>query len=230
MRQSAFRVCLLLIAGAVMSVAGADAASAQAYATYRPPTPRLQGHVMAGYSATSGVTSDYLYGGWILDGGVSYWPGGGWLGLRGDLSYSAHAATNGFINFEQHATGEQIDQGSGDFASIAAGLALRGPRLGSVRFYGLAQASITHVRLQLTQTFYFPGYFCDPFFGYCEFASSFGGATVYDRNATRWGWNVGIGVQFPGYFGEGWFIEAQYRRVQTSQPFEYWPVTVGFRF
>jgi hypothetical protein len=41
---------------------------------YDPDQAPIQGHVMGGYSATSGNTSDNLQGGWIFDGGVTFWP------------------------------------------------------------------------------------------------------------------------------------------------------------
>ena len=48
--------------------------------------------------------------------------------------------------------------------------------------------------------------------------------------ATKLSWNLGLGADFRTYWDTSWFIEAQYRRIQTPQPIEYWPVTVGIRF
>ena len=194
------------------------------------PVEVIQGHIMGGYSPTSGVTSDFLQDGWIIDGGFTFWPQGVPLGIRTDLSYSGHQATNQFLALGQAATGLEVDDGSGSFSSLAAGLVFRPRQYGLARFYGLAQAGATRVREQLTQTFFVAGSYCDPFFYYCGYQYGTGDAIVYDYATTKFSWNVGLGVEFPTYWGSSWFLEAQYRRVETQQPLEYWPIMVGIRF
>jgi opacity protein-like surface antigen len=208
-------------------------ARAQAYEPYGyggPAANVLQGHIMGGYSAPSGATSNYLQGGWIIDGGVTFWPHAGPLGLRADVSYSAHNATSRFLDFGQQLTGQQVDTGWGDFASVAGGLVFRPRQYGPAHFYGLAQIGATRVQLRLEQIFGAPGFYCDPFFDYCASTFDYGAATVFDATTTKLSWNLGLGVEFASYWGSNWFIETQYRRVETQQPFEYWPFTVGIRF
>jgi len=51
-------------------------------------TRLLQGHFSAGYSGTTGVTSDYLKGGWIIDTGLTWTPRPDQpYSLRSDLYY-----------------------------------------------------------------------------------------------------------------------------------------------
>ncbi|MGH8143802.1 MAG: outer membrane beta-barrel protein [Steroidobacteraceae bacterium] len=196
-----------------------------------PAGSGFQPQVMAGFSATSGEVGNYLQSGWIVDGGFIYWlPQGRGLGLRADLSYSDHEATNQFLSFGQRATGQEVDDGWGSFSSAATGLVYQLPLGARASLYGLAQIGISHVHLRLVQTFFTPGYYCDPFFDYCDYPDV-GAASVYSYNANRLSWNVGIGVNFAGYGTHSWFIEAQYRRIETSpRPFEYWPIMVGIRF
>lgn len=199
------------------------------YVYTRPGASLWQGHVMGGYSATSGAASDYLQGGWALDAGVTFWPGGGQVGIRGDVGYSAHNVTNQFIDVGQAATGELVNDGSGDFTSVLAGPVFRVP-VGRGAVYALAQAGFAHVHMELDQTFYIPGYYCDPFFGYCGYDYGLGSAEIYNYSTNKFSWDVGLGVEFPSHWGQSWFIEAAYHRVETPQPLVYWPITVGVRF
>jgi hypothetical protein len=214
---------------AMMLSLGAAPAWAQGYHPF-DTQPNLQGQVMGGYSATSGYAGDYLQGGWVGDVGVTYWLNhGNGLGLRADLSYSDQPATNQFLEFGQQTTGQEVDDGWGDFSSASAGLIYRVRFVGLAHFYGLAQIGISHVHLRLVQTFFVPGFYCDPYFG-CYYPTV-GAASVYVYNTNHLSWNVGLGVDFPSYWGQAWFIEAQYRRITTApHSFDYWPIMVGLRF
>jgi hypothetical protein len=166
-------------------------ACAQGYDSDGAP---IQGHIMGGYSATSGNDSDNLQGGWIFDGGVTFWPQGGPLGIRADLSYSNYGAGNNSYYFAPLAYGYK--RGWGDVSSIAAGLVFRPHQYGWGRFYGLAQVSGSDVQLRLRQYAYCTSFNC-PFTPY----------NVDDYGATKIGVNVGLGVDFPIYRGTSWFVE-----------------------
>jgi len=224
--QAGLGVVLTAAFGAMLA---SGPANAQPY--YGDGTlPSLQGQLMGGYSATSGAASDYLQGGWVADGGITYWLNhGNGLGLRADLSYSYQPATDQFLSFGQQTTGQEVDDGWGNFSAASAGLIYRAPFIGRSRLYALAQIGISHVHLRLVQTFFVPGFYCDPYFG-CGYPTV-GSSSVYVYNTNHLSWNVGIGVEFPSYWGQDWFIEAQYRRIDIApRPFEYWPIMVGMRF
>lgn len=191
----------------------------------------FQAQLMGGYSGTSGNAGTYLMGGWAVDGGFIYWlEHDHEFGLRTDLSYSHHQATDQFLAFGQEATGLQVDDGWGGFSAISTGLVIRAPGNSWAHVYGLAQIGLSHVDLRLVQTFFVPGFYCDPFFDYCDYPIV-GEDTVYSYHTNRLSWNVGVGVDFPSFAGQSWFIEAQYRRIEVApHPFEYWPIMVGLRF
>jgi hypothetical protein len=204
--------------------------SAQGYPTGEP-TRRIEGLIMGGLSPTAGETASLLQDGWIVDGGFIYWLGhSGTLGLRTDIGYSEHQATDQFLTSGERATGQRVDDGWGSFSSFSTGLILRAPPRIWPRVYGIAQVGVTNTHVRLVQTFYVPGYYCDPFFYYCSYPIV-GYASVYSHTTNRFSWNIGIGLDFPTQGIAGWFVELQYRRVESSpQAFEYWPVMVGLRF
>ena len=53
---------------------------------------------------------------------------------------------------------------------------------------------------------------------------------VYDQTRTRFGGNVGLGVDFPRRYGPSYFIEASYHRVFGPQRMDFVPIEVGMRF
>lgn len=203
----------------------------QGYYYEAQAAPSLQGHFMGGYSGTSGNTAKYLQGGWVIDGGFTWWlHNGEGLGVRTDLSYSEHAATDQFLSFGQAVTGEEVDDGWGSFSSVSTGLVYRAPIGGRIHLYGLAQVGFSHAQLRLVQTFFVPGVYCDPFFGYCDYPEV-GAASVYSYSTDRVSWNVGVGLDLPVRGSQSWFVEAQYRRIEAApHAFEYWPIMVGMRF
>lgn len=232
MKRRRNAAAISLIPGVLLAMLLAPCARSQGYYAYGPSSaPTFQAQFMGGLSGTSGNTASYLDYGWVADGGFIYWlHHGNGLGIRTDLSFSEHQATDQFLDFGQQVTGQEVDDGWGDFAALSTGLMYRMPLGGRAHIYGLGQVGISNVHLRLVQTFFTPGYYCDPFFDYCDYPDV-GAASVYSYNSTRFSWNLGIGIDFPGFWSQNWFIEAQYRRIETSpHPFEYWPLMVGVRF
>jgi hypothetical protein len=187
-------------------------------------------HVAGGYSEPTGQISDYLQGGWVASGGFTYAPNGNPLGLRGDVSYSSHNATNNFLDYGTLVSGIQVDSGTGQFFSFSLGPSYTVPFIGRSHLYGFAQLGVYHSSLQLTQRLLFSGYFCDPYFGFCQPGVTAGDDVVYDDSRTRVGWNVGIGIEVPSYFGPAYYIEAAYHRLGGDQAIEYIPIQFGIRF
>jgi hypothetical protein len=72
---------------------------------------------------------------------------------------------------------------------------------------------------------------CDGWWGFCG-TGFFAGDVLVDREeTTRFAWNAGVGMEFPLYGGQSWFVEARYNRMATQgAPTEFIPVRVGLRF
>jgi opacity protein-like surface antigen len=193
---------------------------------------RIHWHIMGGYSETLGTTADFLQGGYLLGGGFSiapmpYIP----LDLRFDLAYSEHNASNRLVSMGQQTTPVRIDGGTGSFWSASGNLVYYVPVGYAVRGYGIAGIGAYHTRVELTQAVPFFGDFnCDPFSGFCDGGVGVADALVAAHDVTKFGWNVGVGVEFARLYGQSWFIEARYHRISTPTPIEYLPLEVGLRF
>ena len=218
--------------GALLLLSVSARAPAQAYyeQTYRPWQP-LHWHFEAGYSPTLGQTSQYLEGGWTLGGGLTWQPRPDVpLALRADLDYSEFNATRNLIAINEQADQIAIDSGDGQ----VFGFNLDGEyrvRLGpTTRAFALAGVGVNHLRIALTQTVAVGTYFCDPWFGFCGFGVVPGDVVVASDDTTRFSWNAGAGLDFTLRNGQSLFIEARYMRLQTPQPTEFVPITVGLRF
>jgi opacity protein-like surface antigen len=100
-----------------------------------------------------------------------------------------------------------------------------------VRGYGIAGAGAYHTRVELTQAVpFFGDLICDPFSGFCDEGVGVADAVVASRDVTKFGWNAGVGVEIARFYGQSWFIEARYHRINTRTPIEYLPIAIGLRF
>lgn len=218
--------------GALLALACASPALAQYYysgPTYKP----LRWQIEGGYSPTVGTTSDYLQGGFTLGGGVTWFPSpSAPLGLRLDLSYSEYNATNNLLYQSATALQTEIDSGTGrtwggdldgefDFAF--------GPR---VTGYLLAGIGAYQRQIELDQTVFGGGYFCDPWWGFCGPGYFPAYAEVAQTtSAWKFSWNAGVGINVPLGNGMSWFVDARYLRIgPDSQKTEFVPIRIGLRF
>lgn len=217
------------VPGAALILAAMLAATAARADSEEPLSP-ISWHVAGGYSAPSGPISRYLQGGYIFSGGLTYSPAGGPLGLRADLNFSTHTATNRFLDYGAMVTGVQVDSGTGQFASVSLGPSYKVPLTAKTAAYGFAQIGAYYSSLQLTQTTLFQGDYCDPYFGYCYFGVFPGDNLVYDDTRTRFGWNAGLGLQLASANGYSYFVEVTYHRLSGPQSIEYVPIEFGLRF
>ena len=74
------------------------------------------------------------------------------------------------------------------------------------------------------------GYFCDPWWGYCYVGVTSGDIITANKSDTKFGLNVGLGVEFPVGEESAWFIEARYHWVDSTKATEFIPIQIGFRF
>jgi opacity protein-like surface antigen len=89
-----------------------------------------------------------------------------------------------------------------------------------MRVYATGGIGIGWQRLELSQNGSFcNGFFCGPGFGHFN-----------AQDSTHFAWNAGAGINFPLPYGQAWFIEARYERIQTQVPTEYIPIRFGYRF
>lgn len=223
-----FRLCIATTLFACI----ANQAFAQRYSQgdgydYQRP---IQWHFDGGYGITSGHTADYLDGGWTVGGGFTFRPvPRSPFSLRADLNFSQFSATNRLISIGEQQNQTHIDDGTGRIVNLDLDAVFDIP-LGRARGYLMAGVGGAWRQIDLTQTVAFGGYFCDAWYGFCGFGSFPGDVLIQREETTRFAWNAGIGVEFPLYNGQSWFVEARYNRMETPQPTEFIPIRVGIRF
>ena len=203
--------------------------TAQVYGQDERP---LRWHVDAGYSWTSGRTSDFLDDGWMLGAGVTWTPrSDSPLSLLAELHYSNYDATDNLIRLaNQQSDSVRIDDGDTDIWGLNVNGVYRIPFGARARGYVTAGIGEYYRNVQMTQTVLIAGTYCDPWWGFCYQAVFPGQAIVQEQSTTRFAWNAGIGVEFPLSGGSSWFIDLRYQRIETSEPTEFIPLKVGFRF
>ena len=188
-------------------------ASAQVY-SYYPPSGYgdrpVQWFVDGGYSVTSGQTNTYFNNGWTVGGGVVINPDPhGPFAMRVDLDYGYYSATNAFLN----GAGLPVNSGYMDTFTGSFDGVLRAPISGYARFYAMAGVGLGWQGIYIGQ-----GGYC-----YCGYYAS--------SSSTNFTWNAGLGIDFMLPYGQAWFIEARYERMETSgAPTEFIPIRFGWRF
>ena len=182
--------------------------------------------VKAGFSQPVGSTSDIFQGGGYSFGtGLTLTPHrGSPFSFRFDLDYTQHNATTQLLSTGADQTGAYVYGGTGSFTSLTANGVYRVPLGRGVRAYGIAGIGVYYAQVDFDLGGYYGG-FCNPFWGCYAYGPGYASSST-----TKFGWNAGLGVEFPLYYGQAWFIEARFNRIETQQAIEYVPITVGFRF
>jgi opacity protein-like surface antigen len=230
MRHYRYGCALLALA---LIGAWAEAPAQNYYERYYEPEAHVHWHMDTGYAATSGQIAQFLSDGWTLGGGLSWQPDfSSPLALRADLNYSRFDATRQLIAINQALNQTQIDDGYGEIVDLAVDGEYRAPLTPYITGFAMAGIGVAHRRIALTQTVAYGDYFCDPWFGYCDFGVVPGDEVVASDNTTRFEWNAGLGLDFAlGGGQEVFFLEARFTRIQTAtQPTDFVPIRVGLRF
>jgi opacity protein-like surface antigen len=215
-----------ILAPLALLACGAPAFAQGYYGGYQYPAGRpVQWYLDGGANITEGSTRDDFDNGWTIGTGVIFrgdpaQP----FALRLDFNYSRASATNGFISANEAATNTPIDDGTMQTITGFLDGMLEAPFSPWARFYAIGGVGLGYRRIELTQN----GFFCDAFF--C--GSGFGRNTlVASSDTTRFAWNAGAGVNFGLPYGQSWFIEARYERIETTpQATEFIPIRFGYRF
>jgi hypothetical protein len=215
--------------GAAMLFGSVVPALAQGYYGPHYDNP-VHFYVDGGYTVTTGQTSNYLDNGWNIGGGVQWRPEPGPLSLRLDLNYSRNDASNQLLQEGSVADQTHIDDGWADLFTFDLDGVYDIPFANGVKAYLMAGGGGAYRRISLTQTVGFQGYYCDGWWGFCESGFVPGDVLVDRTSTTRWEWNAGVGVNFPLYGGQSWFVEARYTEMQTPVRTSFVPIRVGFRF
>lgn len=215
------RILTLAALASLGCLGGAAPAFAQAYyyPSYSGDRP-VQWFIDGGGSITTGQTNTYFNNGGTLGGGVLIKPDPqGPFALRVDFDLGYHSATDAFLA----ASGSPGTSGYMDtFTGFLDGV-LRAPVSAHTRLYAMGGVGVGYRDIYLGQG----GIYCNDFWGYCGPGYGY----VSTDNSTNFAWNAGVGVDFLLPYGQAWFIEARYERIETSgAPTEFIPIRFGWRF
>ena len=202
------------------------AAHAQYYDYGTPENRPVQWYVMGGFSQPVGQTNSILQGGYDVGFGVAFRQPGNPLALRLEVNYANNNATHALIDQGQQDTGLQITRGWAETWSLTANGEYRvhlGPGV-----YGYVMGGVGGYYTQISLTEFGNGYVCNPWWGYCYFAS--GDLIVAQHDVSKFGWNAGLGVTFRLRGTPTMFVEARYTEIEMPQKFQYIPITFGVRF
>ena len=188
-------------------------------------------HANAGGALTMGTASNYLNAGWTIGGGVSYrHQPQSRFALQLDLGYADFNASHRLVDLGQQKVQYSIDGGHGDVWSLTLAGRYTLPLTPRMNGYALLGIGGYHESLQLTETGITGGVVCD-YWGYCYVVAADGDIVVASKSLTKFGWNVGLGLEFPVRGGRSsWFIESRYHTVMGSKSIEYLPLQIGYRF
>jgi opacity protein-like surface antigen len=189
-------------------------------------------HFDIGYSWTSGTTADYLDDGWTIGGGLTWTPrSDSPFSLLAELHYSGYDATSELVRLANlQSDTVRIDDGDAEVWGLNVNGVYRLQFSERARGYLTAGVGEYYRNVQMTQTVLLAGTYCDPWWGFCYPGVFPGQVIAEEQSTTRFAWNAGVGVEFPMSAGGSWYIDARYHRIETSEPTEFIPLTVGFRF
>lgn len=196
-------------------------------ATAATPYSPVEWTLRAGFNQPVGPTNELLQGGgYVIGAGIGLVPEpGAPLSLRFDVDFNDNRATRQVIDSGAQQLDTYVFDGSVWSTAVTANAVYRVPFGAGVRGYLIGGVGVYYTQVDLNQGGDGGGY-CNPFWGYCVGY----GPSYASQSTTKFGWDAGLGVEFPLRYGQAWFIEARFNRIETAQPLEYIPITVGFRF
>ena len=226
LKKMAQRACVLALGvlGAVRIAHG------QVPEVARSASP-VSWHIDGGYSVMTGQAHNYLDNGYIVSGGLTWRPQPDLpFALRLDGHYSSYDASNHLLDLGEQQTQTRIDDGKGSTLGLDLNAVSYLPINNYASIYLTGGVGVDRRRIDLTQTILFGNYFCDYWYGFCDFGVFPGDQVVARTSTTRFAWNAGIGMEFQGGSWGPWFIEATYHRINTNPGTAYVPIKVGLRF
>ena len=191
----------------------------------------IQGYIAGGYSQPLGDAEDYVNGGWNLSGGMIWnFSQSKPFAVRFDLGFNTWDAKNSVIQNIPGNVGQAfVDGGYANMWTLTADALWKFGKPGGVGGYlGVGMGGYRRYAA-LTNEVIVPGYYCDPWWGYCYTGAVGATQTVAHNTLTKFGFNSALGVTFP--VGNGaLYLEAQLHYVDTPQATEFIPVLIGYRF
>jgi len=211
---------ILMIAVIAMSMA-VSAQAQQSYRTFKD----WYGWFELGYVWPQGDYGDATDSDWTIGGGVSYVPHNSTVSYDFGLDYHDNSIKNFIVD------PLDADSGTVEVWSLSAAMRWTPNTNSDNKFYFKAGLSYNWVDARLSNFTTVPGWICDPWYWWICAPGWVPGEYVTARHSTSdWGYFGGIGVDFAGSGSTSFYIELQYKVINTEVDTQYMPLLLGFRF
>jgi len=183
------------------------------------------GHFQGGWSMPMGDASDVAKDGWTLEGGATYRPDGGALGLWGSLGFMDHDMTREVL--------EYFESSGGDLTVwyLTTGVSYEFELSPSFGIGVSAGIGGYNVEGRLIEPGRICGPICDPWYWWICVPGCVPGDVVTDsESTTKFGYNVGVEFAFDVGVTTQVYVQAKYHVINTKESTELLPISIGVRF
>lgn len=181
------------------------------------------GHVAVGANLPQAETADVVEDGFGLSGGAFFWPETWPVGFRFDLGLHKFDIEDSFVAAADATDGE-VD------TLLLTSAAVWSPFEGRFGLDLIGGVGVYRLEGELTDPGFYRGTVCDPWLWWCFPTILEGDRVVADESATEFGYNAGVSLNFELESGSVFYVEAIYHWINTDEPGEFVPVSIGFRW
>ncbi len=183
------------------------------------------GHFQGGWSMPMGDADDIAKDGWALEGGATYRPDGGPLGLWGSLGFMDHDMTREVL--------EYFESSGGDISVwyLTTGVSYEFDLSPSFDIGISAGIGGYNVEGRLIEPGRICGPICDPWYWWVCVPGCVPGDVVTDsESTTKFGYNLGVELAFDVGVTTQVYLQARYHVINTKEATELLPISIGVRF
>ena len=183
------------------------------------------GHVQGAWVTPMGDASDVAKDGWALEGGATYLPDGGALGLWGSFGFMDMDLTREVL--------DAFESSGGDISvwQLTGGVSYNFEISQSFDIGVSAGIGGYNVEARLTEPGQICGPICDPWYWWICVPGCVPGTVVTDsQSTTKFGYNLGVEFAFDVGVTTQIYLQARYHVINTKVETELLPIAIGVRF
>ncbi len=183
----------------------------------------------------SAAEHHFFFGGSLISGETAVTAADGWsMGFGGISGRDQDIAWRWDVGLDSHDMRKPTDTNVlADDGDLFTTYARFGPQFEfegyDSRFYLNAMIGYYWTNASVSREISVPGYYCDPFWGWC-WTTTIPGEEILDERSTQdWGYSATIGYEWGGDDAT-WFVEVQYHLAEKDAGYTFSPVVFGVRW